>query len=80
MVTLFGSFFKIFGVIRNCAWWSEITVTRFPEIVASSISLKNMLSISIFELGVMQVGSVIQGTRLFECILFRKSAVPQFDS
>ena len=57
-----------------------MSVIRFPEIAASLISLKNKLSISVFDLCVMQVGSAMQGTRLFQDILFRKSAVCQFDS
>ena len=42
-VTLLGSFFKILGVIRTCAWWSEMSVIRFQKIAASLTSLKNML-------------------------------------
>lgn len=42
-LTLLGSFFKILGVIRTCAWWSEMSVIRFRKIAASLTSLKNML-------------------------------------
>ena len=52
-VILFVSLSSMLGVIRNCAWWSEMSVIRFSEIAVSLTLLKSMLSISVFDLCVI---------------------------
>ena len=52
-INLFGLFSKTLKVIKNCTGWSEMSVIRLPEVIASFISLKNMLSINAFNLVVM---------------------------
>ena len=76
-VTLFGSFSKILRVIKNCAWWFEMSIIRFPEIVASLISLRDMLSISVFDPDTGWERYIRYNTVY---IIFRNSAVSWFDS
>ena len=57
------------------AKWSQIHVTMFPEIAFSDMSVEKKLSIRVLECEVIRVGDVIWGTKKFEYIWSRKSAV-----
>ena len=57
------------------AKWSQSHVTMFPEIAFSDMSVEKKLSIRVLECEVIRVGDVIWGTKKFEYIWSRKSAV-----
>ena len=68
------------GIIKNCAWWSDIREIRLPAIQSSFIVLLQMLSIKVWLQLVNLVGEVMLGTRLVEYMMSRKSETFLFES
>ena len=68
------------GIIKNCAWWSDIGEIRLPAIQSSFIILLKMLSVKVWLRLVNLVGEVMLGTRLVEYMMSRKSETFLFES
>ena len=56
------------GKIRNWARWSEMLVIIFPAIRLSDGSVEKILSINVFDLGLIHVGKVIWDMKKLENI------------
>ena len=63
MVVLRGTYPESKGIMRNWARWSDIDMVKFPDLPCEKLgTLENMLSIKVFECGVILVGWIIWGT------------------
>ena len=62
----------LLGKIRNWARWSEMLVIIFPTIILSDGSVEKIFLISVFDLGLIQVGEVIWGMKELENIMSKK--------
>ena len=67
------------GIIKNCAWWSDIGEIRLPAIQSSFIILLKILSFKVWLRLVNLVGKVMLGTRLVEYMMSRKSETFLFE-
>ena len=68
------------GIIKNCAWLSDIGEIRLPAIQSSFIVLLKMLSMKVWQRLVNLVGEVMLGTRLVEYMMSRMSETFLFES
>ena len=68
------------GMIKNCAWWSDIGEIRLLAIHSSFITLLKMLSIMIWLQLINLVGEIMLGRRLVEYMMSRKSEMFLFQS
>ena len=59
----------------NWGRWSEIVEVKLPETACGEITLENILSISVLEWEVSQVGCKIYGTKELEARQSRNSLV-----
>ena len=59
---------NILGIVANWGRWSEMMAVKLPNIMSGSMTLENMLSITVLEWLVILVGYKINGINELEAI------------